>query len=134
MSKTPVRRGFLFYNLTMFNLVPPVFAANPAVWTGECVGSGPGGDVATITGIQCLIANILRPAPALLAFAAVAMVIFAGTRLVMAGSDTKAYAAAWSTFTYAVLGVVLLAVAWLALIFIQNFTGAQVTQFGVSIQ
>ena len=116
----------------LFQLVSPVYAAN--TWASinpQCVGStGLSTDVATITGITCLIINLLSQIPKALTFAAVVMVIWAGVRLIGAGADPKAYAAAWSTFTYAIIGLILMAVVWLVLVAIQNFTGAQVTNFG----
>ena len=109
----------------LFQIVKPVCAA---VFTGECVANT---DVATILGIQCLITNLLSQVPKLLALVAVGMIIYSGVRLIGAGADPKAYAAAWSTFTYAVIGLILMAVVWLVLIAIENFTGAPVTQFGI---
>lgn len=119
----------------IFQLVKPVYAASWASIDPTCVGSNVAGvdatDVVTISGIKCLIANLLSPIPALVALAAIGMIIFAGIRLMSAGADPKAIASAWSMFTYAVIGLVLLAVVWLILVFIENFTGAQVTQFGL---
>jgi len=87
--------------------------------------------VATITGIQCIIQNILSPLPGLIALAAVFMIVFSGARIITAGSDAKALASAWSTFSFAVIGLILLSVVWLILVLIEKFTGAPVTQFGV---
>ena len=105
----------------LFQLVTPVYAATP--WGTDCVSNG----VATIQGITCVIENILQPIPALIALVAIGMIIMAGIRIINAGSDPKALASAWSTFTYALIGLILLAVIWLALILIKNFTGADVT-------
>ena len=55
----------------------------------------------------------------------------AGIRLTTAGAEPKAIASAWSMFTWAVIGLILMAAVWLALVLIENFTGAQVTQFGI---
>lgn len=112
-----------------FLLASPVYAASAAssCWTGDKVSEG----VATITGIECLLQNILTPLPGLIALAAVFMIIFAGIRIVTSGSDPKALASAWSTFTYAIIGLILLSAVWLALVLIERFTGAKVTQFGI---
>ena len=61
------------------------------------------------------------------------MIIFAGFRIVTAGSDAKALASAWSTFSYAVIGLILLSAIWLLLVLIEKFTGVPVTQFSVGI-
>ncbi len=115
-----------------FQLVSQVYAASN--WTGECVGQNVAGvdatDVASIQGITCLFKNILQPIPALLALVAVGIIIMAGIRLISAGAEPKAVASAYSMFTWAVIGLILLAVVWLALVLIENFTGAKVTQFG----
>jgi len=58
------------------------------------------------------------------------MLIIAGIRITLAGSDPKAIAGAWQTFTWAIVGIVLLAVAWIIIVAIENFTGAKVTEFG----
>lgn len=88
-------------------------------------------DVATIGDIPCVVENIIRPLPSIIALAAVAMVIMAGIRIITAGPDAKALASAWSTFSWAVIGLVLLLGAWLVLVLIKNFTGADVTTFGI---
>jgi len=107
----------------IFTLVSPVYAATS--WSGECVSDG----VATIQGITCLLQNLLSPIPALIALVAIGMIIMAGIRIINAGSDPKALASAWATFTYALIGLILLAIVWLVLILIKNFTGADVTNF-----
>lgn len=96
-------------------------------WTADCVQDG----VATLGGIVCVIKNIIAPLPGVIALAALAMVILAGIRLVMAGADPKAYASAWSTFQWALIGLLLLSGSWLVLIIIERLTGAPVTQFGI---
>jgi len=97
-----------------------------AVWTSECVTN----EVATIQGIGCVIKNLLEPLPSLIALAALIMLIIAGIRITLSGSDPKASAAGWQTFTWAIVGIVLLAGAWLILVAIEKFTGAPVTEFG----
>lgn len=106
-----------------FQFIPQAHAA----WRTECVSQG----AATIKGIECLFENIISPIPALLALVAVGMIIMAGIRLLTAGADPKAYKSAWDTFTWAVIGLILLSVAWLILVLIKNFTGADVTTFSI---
>jgi hypothetical protein len=111
----------------MFQLVPPAYAA---AWTGDCVS--PEG-VATIKGVECLFKNLINPIPALIALVAVGMIIFAGIRLLTAGPDPKAYKSAWDTFTWAVIGLILLAAAWLIIVLIERFTGAPLSTFTIGI-
>ena len=88
------------------------------------------GDVATIKGIVCVVTRILTPLPSLIILAAVITIIFGGVRLMTAGANPKAVGAAWQTIMWAVVGIILLSVAWLVLVAIQKFTGANVTEFG----
>lgn len=117
-----------------FQLIPQAYAAS-STWTGSCVGSNIDGvdasNVATITGIECLIKNLISPLPGIIAIGAIFMIIFAGVRIITAGSDPKALSSAWTTFNWAVIGLILLSAVWLALVLIEKFTGAPVTQFGL---
>ena len=117
-----------------FSLIPQAYAAAvPAAdWAKNgCVDDKYG--VATIKGVECLFQNLISPIPALLALVAVGMIIFAGIRLITAGADPKAYKAAWDTFTWAVIGLILLSAAWLIIVLIQKFTGAPISTFTVVI-
>lgn len=113
----------------MIQLIPQAYAAT--AWSGPCIDAGDGSNVATIRGLECLFQNIISPVPALLTLVAVGMVVMAGIRLMTAGSDPKATASAWSTFTWAIIGLILMAVVWLILILIKAFTGANVTTFTI---
>lgn len=105
-------------------IIRPAYAAD---FSGECVVD----DVATITGIECVIKNLLAPAPALIALVAVFMIIMAGVKFINAGSDPKAYSSAMNTFVWAIIGIILLSAAWLAIVFVEKLTGAPVTEFGI---
>lgn len=103
-------------------------AIDSSSWEGVgCASDG----VVTIKGLECLIANILAPLPGIIALVAVGMIIMAGFKIINAGSDTKAYATGWATFSYALVGLILLSVVWLVLVIIKNYTGTDVTQFGI---
>jgi len=113
-----------FLLLTFLSLATPIYAAD---WTeGTCVVDG----VATIRGIECIVPNLLKPLPYIVGLLAFIMIIFAGARIMSAGGDAKALASAWAQFRWALIGIILLAVAWLILLTIQQFTGAKVTEFG----
>lgn len=100
-------------------------------WGGNCI-AGPDNDVATIRGITCLITNVIKPLPALIVLLALGMILFASARIILSGSDPKAYATGMQTLLYAVIGIILLSAAWLILVLIERFTGAKVTEFGIS--
>jgi len=111
----------------IIQFIPQAYAST--AWSGECLSEG----VATIKGIECLFQNLISPIPALLALVAVGMIIMAGIKLLTAGADPKAVASAWSTFTWAVIGLILLSVAWLIIILIEKFTGAPISKFTIGI-
>ena len=111
-------------NLLLNLIIKPTYAAD---FGGECAVD----DVPTITGIECVIKNLLTPAPALIALIAVFMIIMAGVKFITAGSDPKAYSSAMNTFVWAIIGVILLSAAWLAIVFVEKLTSAPVTQFGI---
>jgi hypothetical protein len=108
----------------------PVVIPDPSVWTGDCV-AGPDNDVVTIRGITCLITNVIKPLPALIVLVALGMILFASVKVILSGSDPKAYATGMQTMLYAIIGIILLSAAWLILVLIERFTGAPITTFGV---
>jgi len=113
--------------LVIFSLfiVTPAYAQ--ADFSGPCQEQG----VATLIGITCVVKNILKPLPGIIALAALAMIIWAGIRVINSGADPKAYAGAMATLQYAIIGIILLSASWFILVLIERFTGAPVTQFGV---
>ena len=117
-----------------FQFIPQAYAATSQAqqtWINnpECAYEG----VATIKGLECIFSNLISPVPALLALVAVGMIIFAGVRLLTTGADPKAYAAAWSTLTWAIIGLILLSGAWLAIVIIGRFTGADLSTFTIGL-
>ena len=114
-------------------LISNVYAASvqgTGAWESrDCASDG----AATIKGLECLLENILSPLPAIIALAAVGMIIMAGYKIITAGSDPKKYAAGWSTFAFAVVGLILLSVVWLVLVIIKNYTGADILDFGIKL-
>lgn len=112
-------------------IVSPAYAAymDSSKWQGAgCSDDG----VVTIKGLECLIANILSPLPAIITLVAVGMIIMGGFKIITAGQDPKKYAAGWSTFSFAVVGIILLSVVWLVLVIIQKYTGADILNFGIN--
>lgn len=101
--------------------------AQGSVWSGACVSNG----VATIKGFECLFQNILQIVVGAAGLAFFAMFIVGGFKYLTSGGDSKKAAAASSTLTMAVIGVIGVIVSWLVLLFIKNFTGIDVTQFKV---
>lgn len=111
-----------------------VLAQNTTAWTGRCVGSYyPGvsnaGDVASIQGFECLFFNVLQVVAALAGLAFFVMFISGGFNYLFSGNDDKKVAAASSTLTMAIIGLVGVIASYFVLRLIQNFTGVSVTNF-----
>jgi hypothetical protein len=114
---------FTFYFL-LFTFAPPVQAQS--AWSGRCVAQG---DVATIQGFECLFGNILQVIVGLAGIIFFVMFINGGFQYLFSSSDQKKVAAASSTLTMAILGLVGVVASYLILQFIKKITGADVTNF-----
>jgi|GEM_PF-708909 len=118
---------FLFSN----QVIAPLYAATP--WANDCIYIDSAGEnIATVRGIVCLIENIIQPLPALIVLVALLVIIFAASKIILSGADPKAYASGMQTLLFAIIGIVLLSAAWLILVTIERFTGAEVTEFGIN--
>ncbi len=81
------------------------------------------GGVATLEGIEGAFENIVG---ALLAFAGIVlfiMLIVGGVNFITSGGDPKGLEAAKKTLTYALMGMVMVALGYLVLVFVSDFTG-----------
>ncbi len=95
----------------------------------NCVLTGT--NVATLRCFECIFQSILNVAVQLAGVVAFVMIIVGGFQLLTAGGDPKKAQTAKNTITFAVVGLVLLIVAWLILKFIEDFTGVKVTIFRI---
>lgn len=80
-------------------------------------------DVATIQGFECIFRNILGIATTLAGIAFFVMLLIGGFKYMTSGGDPKASEQAKGTITSALLGIILLILAWLILKFISQFAG-----------
>jgi len=88
--------------------------------------------VATLRGLEGLFENVVT---SILGFAGIAlflMLIIGGFKYMTAGGEPPKIEAARKTLTYAILGIVFIALAFLILRFIGVFTGVDVTEFRIS--
>ena len=76
------------------------------------------------------VLNNVAIAGAFLAFVAL---LYGGFRYIVAQGDPKQISGARSTITWAILGLSLIIVAWLLLLFIEQFTGIEVTKFWLRV-
>ncbi len=114
-------------SIIKFFLPQPVLA-QPQKWSGKCISAD---EVATINGFECLFQNIISVVFSLASLAFFIMFIVGGFKYLTSGGDSKKIAAASSTLTYAVIGVVGIIVSWLVILFIKQFTGVEVTIFKI---
>lgn len=101
----------------------PTFA-QPADWSGVCVG-GVENDVATIQGLECLIANVFTVIITLIGLAAFVMLIVGSVRWLMSGGNASSIEKARNTMTYAVIGIVVALSAFIVINLISGFTGVE---------
>jgi uncharacterized membrane protein len=84
---------------------------------------------AKLSSIPILFENILGAITVLGGFAALMMLIFGGFRYIVAQGDPKAVQAARGTLTWAIVGLVMIIVAWLILAFLADFLNLPLTKF-----
>jgi hypothetical protein len=88
-------------------------------------------EVVTIGGINCVVKIILNLAVRFAGIALFIMLIVGGFKYLTSGGDPKATESAQKIITYAIFGLAILLGGWLILLFIREFTGIDVTQFGI---
>lgn len=89
--------------------------------------------VATLKGLEGIFENTLTAVLALAGIALFIMLVIGGFQFMTAGGDPKKVAGAWATLTHAIIGLILIALSYLILVFIKEFTGAgQILNFIVS--
>lgn len=96
--------------------------AQTANWSGVCVG-GADNDVATIQGLECLIANVFTVIITLIGLAAFVMLIIGSVRWLISGGNSSNLDKAKSTMTYAIIGIVVALSAFIVINLIAGFTG-----------
>ncbi|HWS48949.1 MAG TPA: hypothetical protein VN174_02795 [Candidatus Methanoperedens sp.] len=129
--------------LLFLNSATPIYAQTTKTWSsqagGRCVktvtsnGNGLGdvtyNDIASIQGLECLFYNVLQVVVIIAGLAFLFMFISGGFKYLFSSNEQKAVAAASSTLTMAIIGLIGIIASWLILSFIQKFTGINITQF-----
>lgn len=126
-------RILIFLSLAVFSLISPVssLAQTTKPWASinsKCVATA-NQDVATIQGFECLFYNLLQVVAALAGLAFFVMFVSGGFNYLFSGNDEKKVAAASSSLTMAVIGLVGVIASWFILQLIYKFTGVNVTNF-----
>ncbi len=86
---------------------------------------------ATLVDLEPIFKNVVSIAIGLAGIVFFIMFIVGGFSYLTAGGDAGKVEAAKKTLTYAILGLVLIALSYLILVFIKTFTGVDVTQFKI---
>ena len=92
---------------------------------------GETGDVATLQGLETVFNNVVSVALAFAGIVLFVMLILGGFKYLTAGGEPPKVEAAKKTLTYAIAGIVFVALAFLILRFIGVFTGVDVSQFKI---
>lgn len=95
------------------------------------VGTGEFEGVATLKGLEAVFNNVISVVLALAGIVLFIMLLSGGFKYITSGGDPKGIEGAKKTLTYAIGGMILLAMAFLILRFIQEFTGVDVTKFRI---
>lgn len=101
----------------------------------SCSSAGTPGNPGA-AGIQCLVPLFKNVVTGLVALSAVAlfiMLVVGGFNFMFAAGDQKKIEQARGTITAAVIGIVVIAVAYLIIKLIQVFTGVDLTTFQLNI-
>lgn len=108
-----------------FILSFPAYAATP------CVDTPPGTCPAGLDQFEAIVGNLVSVIVGLGFIATLVMLIMAGFKYLTSGGEPKAIQAAHQTATWALLGILFMAIAWLLLQLIHAFTGIDVTIFNI---
>ena len=91
----------------------------------------PGPSPAGLAEIESLFGNVISVVVGLAFIILVVMLVFAGIKYIISSGEPKAVMQAHLTITWALLGILFLAISWLILQLIQTFTGIEVTIFNI---
>jgi hypothetical protein len=124
-------RAAIFSVALLANVAGPVYAQTQA-WSGVCVGPAQinaatkANDVATIQGVQCLLANVFTVIITIVGLAGFVMFIVGAFRYLVSGSNSKGIEAAKNTIQYMVIGIIVTLSGFIILNMISSFTGIDV--------
>lgn len=118
--------------LTVYLLAATPVSAQTRAWRGVCTHDGTSTGVATIQGLQCLMANILSVALTFIGLAGFVMIIYGAFKYLLSGGNSKGVESARSTITFAIVGLVVALSAFIILNLIAEFTGVDlIRQFSI---
>lgn len=123
MKKLLVFSSWFIVFLILFTGFSTVFAAECDKITGVCPAAG-------IIQVQQLMTRLINISVTIAFMALTVWLIWGALRFfITSGGDPKALAHAWSSVTWAFMGLFFMVLAWLVLKLIFEVTGADVTSF-----
>ena len=84
------------------------------------------GDVATIQGIGCLLANLLSVLLTIIGIAGFIMLIYAAFNMLLSAGNSQAMEKSKNTMTFAVVGLILALSSFIILNILIDFTGIEI--------
>ncbi|HSX40231.1 MAG TPA: pilin [Candidatus Saccharimonadales bacterium] len=109
----------------MLSLIPVAYAAN-GDW-GDCVDKG----VATIACLPILFQNVINGALLFSGIVALIFIILSGVKLINSGGDPKQVEGARKTLTWAIIGLIVIMLAFFIINVISKITGVTcILKFG----
>lgn len=118
----------------MFSVLTTILLADIETNNGDSTSQGfieTKDGVPTLRGLEGVFENVIQVVLGLAGIVLFIMLIMGGFRFITAGGDPKAIESAKKTLTYAIGGIVLIALSFLILRFISTFTGVDVTLFQI---
>lgn len=101
---------------------PQTAHAQTSTWDGVCVYAEDK-EVATLQGLQCLLANILSVTLTLIGIAGFIMLLVGSMKWLLSGGNAQHVEKAKNTMTYAVVGLIVALSAFIILNLVAEFTG-----------
>jgi hypothetical protein len=89
------------------------------------------GDIAQLQDLEGVFRNVVSVVLGLAGIVLFIMLILGGFSYITSGGDPKKVESARNTLTYAIGGMIFIALAYLILKFIEVFTGVPVTEFKI---
>lgn len=90
------------------------------------------GDVPTFKGFEGVFGRIVAVTLGFAGIALFIMLLVGGLKYLTSGGDPKAVEEAQKTLTYAIGGLILIALSFLILVFLSKFTGVDLTHFTIT--
>ena len=116
------RVGGMVATTTLALAFPQPAQAQTSAWSGVCV-SAKDAEVATIQGLQCLLANVLSVALTLIGIAGFIMLLVGSMQYLLSGGNAQHTEKAKHTMTFAIVGLIVGLSSFIILNLVSTFLG-----------